>query len=55
MHKTDGEMRQRNDFRGYKVVTVFCMHLTRTPLSSITIAITTKKDMSVPESKLIFF
>lgn len=58
MHKTGEEMMQTNDFRWYKVVTIVCVRLTITPLTSITININLKplwKDMSVPESKLIFF
>lgn len=42
MHKTGGEMMQTNDFREYKVVTVVCVRLTRTPLTSITININLK-------------
>lgn len=51
-------MKQTNDFRGYKVVTIVCVRRTIAPLTSITININLKslwKDMSVPESKLIFF
>lgn len=53
MHNTGGEMIQTNDFRGYKVVTVVCVHIKRTSLTSFNININLKplwKDMSVPES-----